>query len=122
MCLVYLLDLYLEKLPPFVFDKEVFYCQPKPTAPSGDKPWYDAVAVGKSKLASMVSDICEDAGVKRCSLRATGATTLFQGDIPEKIIQKTTGHQFLKSLHMYERVSDDQHKTVSKLMRLPLRS
>ena len=67
----------------------------------------------------MVSDMCEDAGIPRRtnhSLRATGATTLFQSNVPEKIIQKTTGHCSLQALRMYEHTSEEQHQAVSKVM------
>ena len=119
MCLVYLLDLYLKKLPSFAFEKEIFYCRPKATTPHSDKPWYDSVAVGKNKLAGMVSEMCEAGGVKRRtnhSLRATGASALFQGNVPEKVIQQTTGHRSVEALRVYERPSDDQQRKVSKLM------
>ena len=38
------------------------------------------------------------------SLRATGATTRFQAEVPERIIEKTTGHMSLESLCTYERI------------------
>ena len=99
--------------------REIFYCRPKATTPHSDKPWYDSVAVGKNKLAGMVSEMCEAGGVKRRtnhSLHATGASALFQGNVPEKVIQQTTGHRSVEALHVYERPSDDQQRKVSKLM------
>ena len=120
VCLVYLLDLYLKRLPEYAFKEDVLYCRPKPKAPV-DKgiPWYEACPVGKNKLGSMVSEMCAEAGIARKtnhSLRATGATTLFRSNVPEKIIQKTTGHRSLEALRMYERTSTEQHQAVSKLM------
>ena len=47
------------------------------------------------------------------SLRATGTmsvTCLFNAGVPEKVIQKTTGHRSIKALRGYERVSMDQHQ------------
>ena len=38
-------------------------------------------------------------------LRATGATAMFQSNVPEKVIQKTTGHQSLEALHTYDQIS-----------------
>ena len=58
-CLVFLLDLYLSKLPKFAFDKGIFYCRPKQNCPSQGS-WYDAVAVGKNKLSSLLQEICEE--------------------------------------------------------------
>ena len=81
--------------------------------------WYENAPVGKNKLSSMVSDMCADANIPRRTnhaLRATGATVLFQSHVPEKIIQKTTGHKSLKALHMYERTSAEQQEAVSKIM------
>ena len=57
----------------------------------------------------MVKDICADAGVKgnksNHSLRATGATELYQAGVPEKVIQERTGHLSLTGLRQYERTS-----------------
>ena len=120
-CLVYLLDLYLKKLPPFAFEKDVLYCRPKSPTPAAesDSPWYDSIPVGKNTLAAMVKKMCKDAGIEERgnhSLRATGASAMFQAGIPEHVIQKTTGHRSLKSLRCYERVSTDQHEQVSKVL------
>ena len=43
--------------------------------------------------------MCIDAGLPprtNHSLRATGATTRFQAEVPERIIEKTTGHMSLE--------------------------
>ena len=63
--------------------------------------------------------MCTEAGIPRKtnhSLRATGATTLFQSKVPEKIIQKTTGHRSLEALRKYKHTSTEQHQAVSKVM------
>ena len=98
-CVVFLLDLYLSKLPAFAFEHDILYCRPKSSVPC-EGPWYDAVAVGRNTLSSIVKNICQDAGIPPCtnhSLRATGATALFQANVPERIIQKTTSHCSLES-------------------------
>lgn len=41
---------------------------------------------------------------------------MFQGNVPEKIIQKTTGHRSTEALHSYERVSTEQEKALSKVL------
>lgn len=119
-CLVYLLDRYLSKLPQYAFKEDVLYCRPKPKPPSDERsPWYEPVAVGKNKLGSMVKEMCIEAGVSpktNHSLHATGASTLVHSSVPEQIIQKTTGHRSLDGLHMYERVSTEQHQAVSRVM------
>ena len=119
-CLVHLLDLYLNRLPPYAFHKNVFYCSPKPSAPANDKmPWYECIPVGKNKLSSMVKDMCVESGIEiktNHSLRATGASALFQSKVPEKIIQSTTGHHSLDALRMYEKTSIEQHQAVSTVL------
>ena len=103
------------------FDADVLYCRPKASTPADETthPWYEAAPVGKNKLSRMVSEMCEDAGIPRRtnhSLHATGVTALFQSSVPEKIIQKTTGHHSFKALRMYEHMSDKQHQALSKVM------
>ena len=59
----------------------------------------------------MIQEICSDTGIAKKanhSLRPTGATTLFKANVPEKIIQTTTGHRSIDALRAYERVSDEQ--------------
>ena len=45
----------------------------------------------------------------------TGATSLFEKQIPEKIVKERTGHRSLTALRMYERTSPTQHKAVSNI-------
>jgi len=119
-CLVFLLNFYLSKLPEFAFKEDILYCRAKQKAPADDEsPWYDPVPVGKNKLGNMVRDMCEDAQIPHKtnhSLRATGTTTMFQSNVPENIIQKTTGHRSTSALRMYERISAEQHQAVSRVM------
>jgi hypothetical protein len=119
---VYLLDVYFKRLPPFAFREDILYCRPKPKLPADkDSPWYEDCAVGKNKLGNYVSEMCAEAGISHKtnhSLRATGATRLFQSKVPEKIVQKTTGHRSLEALRKYEHTSSEQHQVhvVSKVM------
>ena len=62
-CLVYLLDLYLDKLPLAAFEKDVLYCRPKKCSASSNT-WYEIVPVGKNKLGSMVKDMCRETGIE----------------------------------------------------------
>ena len=67
----------------------------------------------------MVKEVCCDAvidGKTNHSMRATGATMLFQNEIPEHVIQTVTGHKSLDALRSYERISTKQHKEVSIVM------
>ena len=114
-CHVYLLDLYFSKLPPIAFEKDWFYMKPladcvatNPTA----KAWYSLQPCGENKLSTMVKSMFTQIGISgktNHSLRATGASNLFQAGIPEKIIQERTGHRSLKALRMYERMTTSQH-------------
>ena len=93
---------------------------PKPGAPANDKmPWYEAIPMGKNKLGSMIKDMCVECGIEletNHSLRATGASVLFQSNVPEKIIQNTTGQCSLDALRMYQKTSVEQHQAVSRVL------
>ena len=97
-CLVFLLDLYFSKLPSYAFNEDIFYLRPKSKTPVDPKEkWYDCIPMGKNKLANVVKEMFAEAGLgakTNHSLRATGATRMFNAGVPEKIIQKNTGHHF----------------------------
>ena len=82
-CHVFILDVYYSKLPEQVFSRDVFYLKPAKVVPTDrKKPWFENVPVGRNELEKMVKNMCADAGVKgnktNHSLRATGASSLFQ--------------------------------------------
>ena len=92
-CHVFLLDLYLKKLPREAIQKDVFYIRPLQEAPADPSaPWYSAVPIGKHTLNNKVKVMCERAGIQghktNHSLWATAATELHQADVPEKLIQE----------------------------------
>ena len=116
-CLVYLLDMYFSKFPRNGLDLNVFYLRPKKNV-VGDSPWFDCAAIGKNKLGAFMESICAEAGVTRKtnhSLRATGATALFNASVPEKLIRDVTGHRS-NALHLYERPTEQQRKHVSHIL------
>lgn len=119
-CMVYLMDTNLSKLPKYAFENDILYLRPKKVMPSDEsEPWYENVPVGKNVLSSMVKNMCLEGGIagkSNHSLRASGATAMFQNGVPEKIIQKATGHRSLEALREYERVSTDQNVQVSKIL------
>ena len=102
------------------FKEDVLYCRPKTKEPSDENsPWYEAVEIGKNLLGSFVKDMCKDAGLSsrsNHSLRATGAMSVFCSNVPEKIIQSTTGHRSIDGLRKYERISSEQHQALSSVM------
>ena len=63
-CLVFLMDLYLAKLPPFAFENNIVYLRPKRTTlQAPESPWYDNIPVGKNTLQTMVKDMCVEAKI-----------------------------------------------------------
>ena len=122
-CLVYLIDLYFSKLTALAFEKDLFYVRPKANVPVlPDEAWYDNIPVGKNKLSTFVKEMFIEAGFENegiktnHSLRATGATCLFNAGVPEKVIQKTTGHRSIEALRGYERVSMEQQQASTKVL------
>ena len=97
-CPVYLLDLYISKLPLKAAENDIFYArllESVPTDPSA--PWYSATPVGKHTLNDKVKKMCMAAGIQgnmtNHSLRATGAMQMYENGVPEKIIQgQDTNH------------------------------
>ena len=120
-CHVHILDTYISKLPDEVKQQDYFYTRPLSKMPlDPDEPWFCAVPVGKNILSSMMKDICTETHISghktNHSLRATGASELFEAGVPEKIIKERTGHLSLESLRMYERTTSHQHKAVSTIL------
>ena len=75
--------------------------------------------MGRNTLASMVKNVCSEIGVTgktNHSLRATGATRLFEANVPEKLIQERTGYKSTDALRRYERTSVVQQKAVSSVI------
>ena len=68
----------------------------------------------------MVKEICSDAGISghktNHSLRAAGATGLYQAGVPEKVIQERTGHLSLTGMRQYEHTDDHQQQAVSRIL------
>ena len=66
-----------------------------------------------------MKDICERSGVTghktNHSLRATGATAMYQAEV-QTLIQERTGHRSLQALRVYERSTEKQHKAVSAVL------
>ena len=69
-----ILDVYLSKIPPETKPSDQFYLQPLAFRPTGNKPWYRASPLGKSKLQQMVKKLFRQANIRHFtnhSLRAT---------------------------------------------------
>ena len=116
-CLVYLLDVYFEKWPKQAVERDFFYLRPKKN-PS-ESVWYDCSPVGRDTLKRFTEKMCVEAGISskktNHSLRATGASALFNAGVPEKLIRDVTGHHS-NVLEVYQRPSVEQRQKVSKVL------
>ena len=68
----------------------------------------------------MVKDMCEKASINgyftNHSLRATGATALYQARVPETLIKRQTRHWSVDAVRQYECSSLNQMYAVSKIL------
>ena len=120
-CHVDILDQYFLKVPKNALEDDVFYLQPLSRTPDDPlKPWFSRQPMGKNKLGQMMKTMSKQAGLSiiysNHSLRAYGATKLFQHGLPERLIQERTGHRTVEALRKYQRVSDEQRLAVSEIM------
>ena len=120
-CHVQILDAYIKKLPNEVKERKKIYARPLTKLPlNPDEPWFAAVPLGKNGLSTMLKDMCIEADIKghktNHSLRATGASELFEAGVPEKIIKERTGHRSLDALRCYEKTTCTQHNAVSSIL------
>lgn len=94
-------------------------CVLKKGIPSGDSPWYDGVPVGKEKLRTFLQAMCKEAGISEHktnhSLRATGASAMFNAGVSDKLIRDVTGHRST-ALQLYERPTLQQKQAVSRVL------
>ena len=119
-CHVHLLDLYLKKLQRGAIEADVFYMRPLDAVPKDtSRPWFTNCPVGRNTLAAVVKKMCKEVGIEgktNHSLRATGATELFQAEVPGRLIQQRTGHCSVKALRVYERTTAEQHENISAIL------
>ena len=118
---VYILDFYLSKLPVGALLNDTFYMCPLPAIPpAAHLPWFTKQRMGKNAIAGLMTKMCKDAGIvgPRTShfLRVTAATSLYEKQVPEKLIQERTGHRSLGALRISERTSAHQQEAVSRLL------
>ena len=78
----------------------------RPKKSAASNVWYDNAPIGRDKLQTFMEVMCQEAGISEKktnhSLRATGATALFNAGVPKKLIKDVTGHRS-NALHLYER-------------------
>ena len=121
-CHVYLLELYISKLPVSALQKDTFYMKPRPCIPdSAGDPWYTESPIGHNTLARFLKKIFEGAKIDTTnksnhSLRATAISRMYQNSIPEKLIMERSGHLSREGLASYERTTPAQQKAVCKTL------
>lgn len=119
---VFILDTYLSKIPTEMIEKnERFYLRPMQQVSGYDgAPWFYRQNIGQHKVQTMVKSMFKAAEIDgkhtNHSLRATGASALFNAGVPEAVIQKRTGHKSTDALRLYERVSEDQQVAVANIL------
>ena len=100
-----------------------FYLAPLPFTPTGHRPWFYDEPLSLTKLKGLLKKMCKYAEVEgnftNHSLRATGATLLFDAGVPELIVQKRTGHKSLDALRAYERITPRQELQVAQILSNP---
>jgi integrase len=88
-CPVYLLDLYISKLPTEAKEDYLYVRPLDKKLQDPTLPWYSPVPLGKHTLQQKVKKMCAEAGISshktNHSLRATGATELYKKGAPEKL-------------------------------------
>ena len=118
-CHVFVPDKYFSKLSQEAFKKDNFYLQAlSPSNP--EKPWFSCTPVGRNTLGKIVQTVCLEGNIPgrktNHSLRATGASTMFESGVPEKIIQQRTGHRSLEGLRHYEQTTMQQQQAVCNVL------
>ena len=123
-CYVNVLKTYFGKLPEAAFQQDVFYWRPKSKVEDKDYhlPWFEErVIAGKLVLGNMVKNMVKESGLgctnkTNHSLRATGATRMFEANVPEKLVKERTGRHSSKSLEVYQKTSAAQEKAVTRVL------
>ena len=118
---VTVLDAYLSCIPSNLPKDSRFYLQPMSKVPAIEGcPWFFRTSIGINKVKVMVKDMCADAKIEgnftNHSLRATGASLLFNSGCSEALIKKRTGHKSMDSLRKYERTTVEQVDAMSKIL------
>ena len=119
---VYLLQLYLSKLPQSAFQRDIFYMKARTCIPdSPSDPWFTDIPVGHNTLDKFLKQILTEASVDTTnksnhSLRATAICRMYQKNVPEKLIMERSGHISREGVTSYERTTPAQQKAVCKML------
>ena len=95
-------------MPIEAIERNNFYVRPLSVG-EDRKQWFTSVPVGRNKLATMVKAMCSAAGVEgkktNHSLRSFRVTSMFEENIPEKVIQGRSGHRSVTALRVYKKLT-----------------
>ena len=116
------MTMYSFSTPTSMIEKnERFYlCPMQQVAGYDGAPWFYRQNIGQHKVQTMVKNMFKAAEIDgkytNHSLRATGASSLFNAGVPEAVIPKRTGHKSTDALRLCERVSEDQQVAVANIL------
>lgn len=121
-CHVYLLRLYLSKLPKCAIERDLFYwkaCSCIPDDP--DKPWFINQPIGHNTLDVFLRRMFESAGIDSASktnhsLWATAISRMLSSNVATKLMMERSGHLSKEGLTPYERTTAQQHKALCKVI------
>ena len=118
-CPVELYRKYLSHVPENLPDSEnSFYL--RALAKPNCNTWYYRKAAGRETLGNVVKSMMVKAGFEghytNHSLRRTCATTLYENNIPEQVIQETTGHRSVEGVRSYKTTSSAKKRKVSEVL------
>ena len=116
-CPVELYKKYLSHVPNEVSDN-AFYLRALPK-PNGEI-WYYKKAAGRETLGNVVKKIMKkaqfDGHYTYHSLRRSCATRLYDGGVPEQLIQETTGHRSSDGVRAYKCTSSALKREASEIL------
>ena len=116
-CPVELYKKYLSHVPNEVSDN-AFYLRALPK-PNGEI-WYYKKAAGRETLGNVVKKIMKkaqfDGHYTNHSLRRSCATLLYDGGVPEQLIQETTGHRSSDGVRAYKCTSSALKREASEIL------
>ena len=98
-----------------------FYLGVNHTTKNSDKSWFQANAMGVNKLNSLMKTMAEKAGLGNSHLtnhsgRKQMIQTLNDKDIPPSHIMQLSGHKNVQSIKNYSHVSQEQQKSMSRIL------
>ena len=118
---MFLLWLYLSKLPERAIKEDIFYWRARPSIPANGEPWFFKNAIGHNVLAQLMKGMLTSVGIDSTaksnhSLRATAISQMFQSNVAQKVIMERSGHLTKEGLASHERTTAQQQRAVCKVL------